>query len=128
MSLFQKFTSASPDPVHPSEEPEVQSIINNLNNILNTRKDYGSPLPDFGIRDLNEYTSRDQIAHAVMGEVKRNIEQYEKRVELISITVEQSPNIFQLSFKIECRLRDQEKNLRMIFDSVFNNCYVDRWT
>ncbi len=124
MALFAKFDDrARGDPA----ERELASIIENLNNILNTRKDYGSSLLDMGIRDLNEYTSKDHILQAVMAEVKRNIARYEPRVELVRITAEESGNIFKISFKIECRVRETAKSLRMIFDSVFNNFEVNQW-
>ena len=108
-----------------SKDPVLNSIIANLNNILNTRMGYGSPIKDFGIRDMNEYTSRDHISSAVMEEVKRNIELYEPGVELIDITIDDDTSSFKLSFKIECRIKKNARSLRMVFDTVLNSVYVN---
>jgi type VI secretion system protein len=122
MPFFNKFTSRStPLP----ENPEMASIIDNLNNILNTKREYGSFLADFGIRDLNEYTSQDDIASAVINEVKENIEKYEPRVEIINIARSEDSNPFHIAFNIECVVRKNAQSLHMVFDSVFNNFQIE---
>lgn len=100
---------------------EMDSIVSNLNNILNTRKGYGSILSDFGIRDMNEFISREHIALAVIDEVRKSIEKYEPRVELVKITRIEDDNPLRLSFQIDCRLRDTSKSLHMVFDTVYNS-------
>jgi len=122
MPLFDKFMYHSGSR---SENKDLLSIVENLNNILNTKKGYGSFLAEFGIRDMNEYTSRDDIIHAVMNEVKENIERYEPRVRVMDIVIEQDDNPFALSFKVACMVRESSKSLKMVFDSVFNNFHID---
>lgn len=125
MSFFDKFTSRS---THSPENPELVSIIDNLNNILNTKREYGSFLADFGIRDLNEYTSQDHIATAIIDEVKENIEKYEPRVEIINISRSEDRNPFHIAFNIECEVRKNAQSLHMVFDSVFNSVQIeDAW-
>jgi type VI secretion system protein len=125
MPFFDKFTSRS---THSPENPELVSIIDNLNNILNTKREYGSFLADFGIRDLNEYTSQDHIATAIIDEVKENIEKYEPRVEIINISRSEDRNPFHIAFNIECEVRKNAQSLHMIFDSVFNSVQIeDAW-
>jgi type VI secretion system protein len=118
MAFFSKFTYGSR--AKPENE-ELLAIVENLNNILNTKKDYGSFLTDFGIRDMNEYTSRDKITKAVMEEVTQNIERFEPRVRIIDIQVEKNDNPFMMSFSVECMVRESSKSLNMIFNSVLNN-------
>jgi len=115
MAFLRKFARRS-DPT--PEDLLLQGVIANLNNILNTRKGYGSFLHDFGIRDMNEFISRDHIALAVMKEVEENIRKYEPRVELVKITRVDDDNPLRLSFRIECRLRDTSQSIHMVFDSV----------
>jgi type VI secretion system protein len=103
------------------EDIELNSIISNLNNILNTRQGYGSVLSDFGIRDMNEFISREHIALAVIEEVKKNIEKYEPRVELVRITRVDDDNPLRLSFQIECRMRDTAQSLHMVFDTLYSS-------
>jgi type VI secretion system protein len=122
MPLLQKFGSRH------GNISDIESIIDNLNNVLNSKKGFSSPLSDFGIRDMNEYSSRDIIAKAIIAEVRENIEKYEPRVEVTRIVVEDNKDILKLSFKIECRIKENAKSLRMVFDSVFNNVHIDNWS
>jgi type VI secretion system lysozyme-like protein len=118
MALLKKF---SRKPELRAQEVDLNGIISNLNNILNTRKEYGSFLSDFGIRDMNEFISRDHIALAVMKEVEDNIRKFEPRVELIKITRIDDNNPLRLSFQIECRLRNTSQSIHMVFDSVYSS-------
>ena len=101
------------------------SIVDNLNNMLNTKRGFGSFLADFGIRDLNEYTSNDDLAIAVIDEVKDNIERYEPRVKVINIKRVEENNPFHIAFNIECVVKENSRSLHMIFDSVFNNVTIN---
>ncbi|HQN20048.1 MAG TPA: type VI secretion system baseplate subunit TssE [Syntrophobacteraceae bacterium] len=118
MALLKKFSRR---PELRAQEVDLTGIISNLNNILNTRKGYGSFLSDFGIRDMNEFISRDHIALAVMKEVEDNIRKFEPRVELIQITRVDDDNPLRLSFQIECRLRNTSQSIHMVFDSVYSS-------
>jgi type VI secretion system lysozyme-like protein len=121
MALLNKFGDSTPAG---GKNGDIQSIIENLNNVLNTKKGYGSFLNDFGIRDMNEYSSRDQLSFVIMEEVKNNIERYEPRLQLITISIEDNHDPFRISFKIECRLRDTQKALFMEFNSVYNDFHI----
>ncbi len=121
MALLSKFGDSTSGG---GKNGDIQSIIENLNNVLNTKKGYGSFLDDFGIRDMNEYSSRDQLAFVIMEEVKYNIEHYEPRLQLIRISIEDNNDPFRISFKIECRLRDTQKALFMEFNSIYNDFHI----
>jgi len=83
-------------------------------------------LSGYGIRDMNEYSSRDHLAAAVMEEVKFNIEQYEPRLELMGISIENDDDPFRISFRIECNIRETRESLLMEFNSVNKNLNVKR--
>ncbi len=117
MALFNKFV-ARQSQAGPSSE--LHDIVSNLNSILNIRKGYGSFLRDLGIRDMNEYCSRQHIADAIMEEVRRNIASYEPRVQLRSIVQVEDDNPLHISFRIECTLRESSRALHMVFDSLVN--------
>jgi len=121
MALFSKFSSA---PRGDDERAYLSSIVENLNNVLNTKRDYGSPLPDFGVRDLSEHNNRDDIALAVIQEVRECIERYEPRVSLEKIAFVNDDNPMWLSFTIECSVRHNARTLRMTFDTVFGKMAV----
>lgn len=122
MPLFKKFTgnAANTDP----NAEKLESIIDNLNNVLNTRKGYGSFLEHYGIRDMNEYSSRDHLAVAIMAEVRHCIDKYEPRLTLVDIAIEDNNNPFRISFKIECRVKETAQFLFMEFDSVYNDFHL----
>ena len=121
MAFFDKFDRESREK---SVDQYLANIVENLNNILNTKKGFGSFLDDLGIRDLNEYRSRDDIASVVIEEVKKNIEQYEPRVELLDITSQKTDSSFVLSFKIKCIVRKNAESLNMVFDTLFSKFIV----
>lgn len=100
------------------------SIVENLNHMLNTKKGYGSFLKGYGIRDMNQHSSYDQLSAAIMEEVKYNIEHYEPRLLLEEITLLDDSNPFRISFKIRCRIKETEKSLVMEFDSVYKDFTV----
>ena len=85
----------------------------------------GSFLADFGIRDMNEYSSREHLSAAIMDEVTLNIDQYEPRLQLVSISVEDTDDPFRIAFKIECRVRETAQALFMEFDSVYNDFNIN---
>lgn len=122
MAFFDKFIEKSKID---KKNQALYSIMENLNNILNTKKGYGSFLPGFGIRDMNQYSSREHLASAIMDEVKYGIEKYEPRLQLIKISLKDSNDLFKLSFKIECSIKDTTQALVMEFDSVFNSFNIN---
>jgi len=124
MAFFRKFDRT---PGMKSIDAYLASIVENLNNILNTKKDYGSFLTDLGIRDLNEYRSRDDISTILMEEVRKNIEEYEPRVEIVDITPQKTEMSFVLSFKIECIVRNNAESLRMVFDTLFSKFLINEF-
>ncbi len=119
MALFEKFKSQ-----HQKEngiQREIENILDNLNNVLNTKKGYGYFLKDFGIKDLNQYTTKDHIVSAVMEEIRNNIEKFEPRLELNRIILLENKDVFCISFRIECTLKNSKHALEIEFDSVYKD-------
>ena len=119
MALFRKFMVRK-DP----NWDMVRDIIDNLNYILNTKKDYGSVLKDFGIRDLNEFNDKNGMMDIIVEEVIRCISQYEPRVEVINVEKEEGAGLFQLSFSIQCMIQETRQTMNMVFDTVGNQFMV----
>jgi len=122
MALFNKFKY---DKGTDGRSDSIHDIVENMNNILNTKKDYGTYLKEYGIRDLNEFNSRDGMIEIIMEEVVRCIENYEPRVDIINVIKEEETDMFKLSFKMECVIRNSKKTLNMVFDTVFNNIIIE---
>lgn len=121
MTFFEKF---DPSTETAAIDPYLANIVENLNNILNTKKKYGSFITDLGIDDLNEFRSQEDMVAIVIQEVKKSIEQYEPRVELLGIEPQKNDSSFVLSFKIDCMVRRNSESLHLVFDTLFNKFLV----
>jgi type VI secretion system lysozyme-like protein len=105
----------------------LEPILRNLTNVLNSKRGYASSLlPDFGIRTLTEYGSRDAIGVAVMQDVRECIERYEPRLRLDAIALDEEKTPMRLSFTLECTLVNDPHQLQISFDTVFNQFDVAR--
>ena len=121
MTLFSKFTTGSRKP---TEQPHLSSIVENLNNILNTTRGFGSPLCDYGISDMGGHMTRDHMARAIMKDVNECIERYERRVQVEEILFEDDNNPLRLSFKIKCTVRTSATSLQLVFDTIMGSVSV----
>jgi len=103
---------------------EYEDIIQNLNFILNTKKQYGSIINNFGMRDLNEFYDKEGIAKVVIEEISENIKQFEPRIKNVEIINKNTASIFQMAFILECQVFDTKQSLNVTFDTVFNSFIV----
>ncbi|MEM9492360.1 MAG: GPW/gp25 family protein [Myxococcota bacterium] len=60
---------------------QVDSIVRNLNSVLNSYKDFGSCLPSFGLGAYEERWSGEEILNVLAGEIVDNVRKFEPRVE-----------------------------------------------
>jgi len=102
----------------------ILGIVNNLNHILNTRMEYGSFLSGYGIRDMNEYSSKDLLSLAIMEEIRMNIERFETRVDLVDIAITDVSDPFRIAFKLSLRVTETQEALVMEFNSVNKNLQI----
>lgn len=116
MGFFEKF-----DDRKRGSTSELEGIVRNLEHILNTKRGYGSILPGFGIRSMNEYVSRTAIALAVMDDVRDGIKKYEPRLLLEEISLVPSKNPFRMSFVVKCSVKETSQTLSVSFDTVFGS-------
>lgn len=122
MPLFNKFTTGDS---RSRERSHMLSIIENLNNMLNTTRGFGSPLADFGIHDMSGHMSRHEMARSIITDVKECIELYEPRVQLEDIVFEDDQNPLRLSFTIKCTVRKSATSLHLMFDTVMGSVNVE---
>jgi type VI secretion system lysozyme-like protein len=101
MALLRKLARQSTDVA----ENEINSIIDNLNHVLNTTRDYGYFLPNFGISDYKYLSTREDINKAIIKDIIQNIELFEPRLELKTIEGLAENQLSQLSFRIDCVVR-----------------------
>jgi type VI secretion system lysozyme-like protein len=124
MPLFEKLSPSRRRGQHAG----LEGILRNLTNVLNSKREYSSPLlPDFGIRTMTEYgSSREAIGLAVIQDVRECIERYEPRLHLDGMVLDPDRNPMRLSFTLKCTLRDDRHELRISFDTVLTNFAIAR--
>lgn len=122
MPLFDKFAASGQG----TRRSPIEGILENLKDLLNTKREYGSPLPDYGIRTLTEYYSREYIARAVIQDVRECIERYEPRLTLHEIVLNEDKTPFRLSFTVRCSLRNESELLHVSFDTLLHTFDVAR--
>lgn len=120
MALLRKLSGQEYKP----ELDDIQGIVDNLNNVLNSKRGYSSLLPDFGVSDYHHYTSRSDIAKVIIREVSENIRQFEPRVALTQIIEVKDENLFKLSFRIDCIVKKNARSLRLVLDPVLDKYLV----
>lgn len=98
-------------------EGDVRDIVDNLNNILNTRRDYGAPLGNLGMSDLSAYTSKDDIVGRIIEDIRKNVDELEPRLEVLNVEHTANDSSFYLSFILHCRLRDGQEAVEVVFDN-----------
>ena len=100
------------------EGSEIKSIIENLNNILNSTRDYGFFLHNFGISDYRYLSTREDIARAIIAEVSENIALFEPRLCVNEITYVAENKVLRLSFIIDAVLSKNGQPLKLFLDPV----------
>ena len=90
--------------------------VQDLSNLLNSKLGYSSFLPDFGVRDVSEFTNKEDIMQVYLEEIRRNIETWLPAIEVISIACEPEGALSRLHATIECRVGKGERELHMYTD------------
>lgn len=119
MALLRKLASDK------DEDDEINSIVENINNVLSTRRGYGFFLHDFGLSDNHHLSSCKDIAAIIIDEIKENIEHFEPRVEVIEIVDVRDDRLFRLSFSIDCLIRENARPLKLFLDPTLGCQKVD---
>ncbi len=109
MSLLNKFRSII------AKKDLTEEIIENICDLLNTKKGYGTFQSDLGI-DSYIHTGTDNILHKkIIEEIERCITKYENRIQIEEITPLDNPNPFFYSFVIKCKIQKVPHALRIAF-------------
>jgi type VI secretion system lysozyme-like protein len=122
VSFLNRFESTDSD----SGDNAVHAVLKNIRNILNTKRNYGSILPDFGISDLSHCSSRDALVEILSEQIKTVIQTYEPRVS--NIEVESLPNVraSQVSLLLRCQLKTGTTSFDLIFDTARTSVSVEQ--
>ena len=108
-----------------AESHEIQSIVDNLNNMLGSKRDYGFFLHNFGLSDYKYLGTSDYIGKALIAEITENIELFEPRIVLNKIVLIKDNELFNLAFSIECVVRDKPHTIKLFLNPVLNRYQVE---
>lgn len=82
------------------------SVQDNIQRILNSRRNGLVHLPDYGLDDLSEiYRHLPSSAHKLRSAIEATLLQYEPRLEAIDIVIEDTEPGMLISFTMSCHLR-----------------------
>ncbi|MEN8217487.1 MAG: type VI secretion system baseplate subunit TssE [Pseudomonadota bacterium] len=107
----------------PDENKLLQSILQNLQNLFNTRQGSALILPDYGSPDFNDMVSR--FPDAIM-EIRKailnNVKEYEPRLK--NIRVRHIPNeekLLDLQFEIHAQLNLGRSRSKVAFTTIMGD-------
>lgn len=102
----------------------LEQIVENLNNVLNSKAGYSYFNSGFGVSDYSHYNSRDHIAQAVIAEVHDNINEFEPRLQCTSVDYEKDADASRLSFIINCIIKNDARSLKLVLDPKDKRYFV----
>lgn len=97
-------------------------MLQDISNILNTKKGFGSLDPDFGIEDISHYTQSAMISAFIKGEIRRNILKYYPQIEIIDISDAQAISLSRIQIQLDIKVNDDSFRIR-----VYNENGLERW-
>jgi len=107
-----------------AEDHEIKNIIDNLNNVLGSKRDYGFFLQHFGLSDYKYLGTSDYIGKALIAEIAENIERFEPRIVLNNIEHIKGDKRFQLAFSLDCSVRNKNHTIKLFLDPALNRYQV----
>lgn len=108
MGFFDKFRRSR------KREDEVAGILRNLEFLFSTRKGFGAIDERLGLSDTAVYTAdRVTVVKTALAEIEENVRLFEPRVELISVTETGIAPGRRLTFKLELKLKSNQKPLTL---------------
>ena len=100
------FANGAPVGIFDSQTQAFLSVQDNIQRILNSRRNGLAHLPDYGLGDLSEiYRHLPSSAHKLKREIETTLLKYEPRLASIAIDIEETEPGMLLSFTMSCHLR-----------------------
>ncbi|UOA10462.1 GPW/gp25 family protein [Methylobacter sp. S3L5C] len=121
MALLRKLAGCKSN----AEDLEIKSIIDNLNNVLGTKRDYGFFLQNFGLSDYRYLGNSDYIEKALVTEITENIKLFEPRIVLNKIVPIKGDSFFHLAFSIDCIVRNKTHTIKLFLNPVLDRYQVE---
>lgn len=94
---------------------ELGDVVDNLTNVLSSRRGVGHFLDNFGLSDAGFRTPEESFT-AMTAELRETIRLYEPRVELIDVDEEYDDDGSRARLVVALRLRSHGERLRLVVD------------
>jgi type VI secretion system protein len=126
MGLFERFQPPNSGVGQTgANQAELLSVLRNLENVLNTKRGWGSFLPDFGMSALTEHASRDIVADAVIRELQECVARFEPRLRIDKLSRDdRETNPFWLSFTMQCSVITATQTVKVSINTVFGGVTI----
>ena len=104
-ALTGHFANGDPIHMHKRNQQTFLSVPDNIQRILNSRRDSLAHLPDYGLGDLSKiYRHMPASAHTLRHEIESTLLKYEPRLKAIEIEAAEKQDDMLLSFTLTCHL------------------------
>jgi phage baseplate assembly protein W len=94
---------------------EIEDIVENLGNVLRTKRGSGYFLESFGLSDVGYRTPEEMITN-LTAEIRENVRLYEPRVELVDVDDEYDDDGNRARLVIQLKLRSKDERLGLVID------------
>ncbi len=93
------------------QNQRIQSILDHVTRLLNSRRGMIAHLPDYGLPDIQEvYNNMPKSVDFLAREIKATVEKYEPRLRKIDVVEQKTDDAeFRLTFMIKCDIIGGEK-------------------
>ncbi len=92
-----------------------EEILENLNDLLNTKMGFGSYPKDLGLDSYIYLGSDRKIVLQIIADIKTCLEKYEKRIHQLEVIHVPSENHFFVSFVIKCKIDSRPCSFHLSF-------------
>lgn len=114
MGLLNKFRK------HDKQPDRKEEILENLCDLLNTKKEFGGCQKDFGLDSYVYLGTTKKITFQIISDIKSSFEKYEKRISDVQVEHIPNENKFFLSFLIRCKIEEKLCSFHLSFNHQKN--------
>lgn len=107
-----------------ADDSEINSIINNLNNMLESKRGYSFFVHNFGLSDYTYLGRSEYVGKALIDEMTENIKLFEPRLVLNEIIELKGEKLFDLAFSLNCSMRNEPLTIKLFLDPALKRYQV----
>ena len=93
-------------------------VADHLTVLFNTKRSFGAWQRGYGIDNYANYYSKDEAIEAIIADITYNIENFEKRVQLLEVAESEDKSLFYYRFVIKCKIGSRFHSYYIGFKSV----------